>query len=58
MHDADVLLLYAPDTPVETVRAKAEALREAGKSVCARVSEPEGMRFREILRAEGGGENG
>ncbi len=56
-YDADVLLLYAPDAPVEAVRAEAEALRAAGKSVCARVNEPEGMRFREILRAEGGGKN-
>lgn len=54
--DADVLLLYGPDTDPAAVLAETRRLIAAGKTVCARRSAPEKLRCRERIDLTEGGE--
>ena len=55
-YDGDVLLLYRPEDDPAAVAAKARALGRDGRVVRTDRREPPGLRFRETVRFEEGGQ--
>ena len=49
-YDADLLLLYSDASDIEKVIDTAQEYRKSGKSVRTERSEPEGLRFKEIIK--------
>ena len=55
-YDVDTLLLYTPGSDPAAVSARAEQLRKTGRSVRIERGTPPGLRCREIVRFEEGGQ--
>ena len=54
-YDADALVLYDDTVPAADVLAAAQALADAGKTVCVRRQIPAKLRYRELVSLTKGG---